>query len=202
MVSESAMPGDTAHPTLLFYIYGPCGAYVTSLITDLKPSDPEYRKRLLKFFEPYYSRLPNYNATERNCVPSGVLATDWQHDELAGFGSYTNWQIDTSKRDGTEAKMSLDKAIETMREGMPDRNIWFAGEATAPFLGLGTVTGAYWSGERVSQQVTKALMTTEESNDEDWEVVISPAEEKGQVSGRETTQVGKAMNGSAGGIEI
>ena len=33
------------------------------------------------------------------------------------------------------------------------RGIWFAGEATAPFAALSTVTGAYWSGEAVGRKI-------------------------------------------------
>ena len=33
------------------------------------------------------------------------------------------------------------------------RGIWFAGEATAPFAALGTVTSAYWSGEAVGRKI-------------------------------------------------
>ena len=51
--------------------------------------------------------------------------------------------------------MQLDKDIEALREGCPDRGIWLAGEHTAPFVALGTVTGAYWSGEDVAQRVAE-----------------------------------------------
>jgi len=37
-----------------------------------------------------------------------------------------------------------------MRYGLPERGIWFAGEHTAPFVALGTTTGAYVSGEEVA----------------------------------------------------
>ena len=33
------------------------------------------------------------------------------------------------------------------------RGIWFASEATAPFAALGTVTGAYWSGEAAGRKI-------------------------------------------------
>ncbi len=52
--------------------------------------------------------------------------------------------------------MQLDKDIEALREGCPERGIWFAGEHTAPFVALGTVTGAYWSGEAVAKRVAEA----------------------------------------------
>lgn len=43
-----------------------------------------------------------------------------------------------------------------MREGLPGKGIWFAGEHTAPFVALGTVTGAYWSGESVAKRIAEA----------------------------------------------
>lgn len=189
------MPPTTAHPTLLFYIYGPCGAHVTSLITRLQPSDPAYRARLIGFFEPYYSRLPGYDKSKPACTPTALLATDWQHDELAGFGSYTNWQVDTSARDGGAPKMALDKAIEALREGMPERRVWFAGEHTSPFQGLGTVTGAYWSGEGAAQRVLRAFgYDDEEGEDEDWDVVDHPAEERERIKGQGSLQTGRAFS--------
>ena len=50
----------------------------------------------------------------------------------------------------------LDHYIETMRYGAPERHIWLAGEHTAPFVALGTVTGAYWSGEAVAKRILHA----------------------------------------------
>lgn len=35
--------------------------------------------------------------------------------------------------------------------------MWFAGEHTAPFVALGTTTGAYWSGERAAGMVCGRL---------------------------------------------
>ena len=51
--------------------------------------------------------------------------------------------------------MQLDRDIEALREGCPERGVWFAGEHTAPFVALGTVTGAYWSGEGVAKRVAE-----------------------------------------------
>lgn len=148
----SVFPAEVLHPTLLFYIHGPCATHVTNLITALQPSSPEYFSRLNSFFRPYYSRLPNFCPESEVCTPTGILATDWQHDELAGFGSYTNFQISPPVKEGEE-EVQFDKDIEALREGMPERGIWFAGEHTAPFVALGTVTGAYWSGESVGKRI-------------------------------------------------
>ena len=38
---------------------------------------------------------------------------------------------------------------------MPERGIWLAGEHTAPFVAVGTTTGAYWSGEMVGMRVLR-----------------------------------------------
>ena len=71
---------------------------------------------------------------------------------MAGFGSYTTFQASDPARDG---EVLLDQDIEALREGCPERGIWFAGEHTAPFVALGTVTGAYWSGEAVARKVAE-----------------------------------------------
>lgn len=69
------------------------------------------------------------------------------NDNLAGNGSYSNFP--TGLEQG-------DKDIEVMREGIPGRGIWFAGEHTSPFVAIGTVTGAYWSGEGVAKRIAEA----------------------------------------------
>ena len=43
-----------------------------------------------------------------------------------------------------------------MRKGVPERGIWIAGEHTAPFVALGTVTGAWWAGEGVARRIAGA----------------------------------------------
>lgn len=55
--------------------------------------------------------------------------------------------------DGTESR--LDDDIRALRKGMPERGIWLAGDHTAPFVALGTLTGAYWSGELVGMRILK-----------------------------------------------
>ncbi|KAF6230167.1 hypothetical protein HO133_004506 [Letharia lupina] len=151
-VSLASLPGSCAHPTLLFYFHGPCAQHVTSLIQGLDPASKEYFSRLDAFFQPYYSLLPDYSSSSPDCKPSGIFVTNWQNDELAGFGSYTTFQASDPAKDG---EVQLDKDIEALREGCPERGIWFAGEHTAPFVALGTVTGAYWSGEGVAKRVAE-----------------------------------------------
>lgn len=152
-LSSSSHFGHDAQPTLLFTLYGPCAAHVTSLIGQLSPTSSEYHSTLIEFFRPYYSLLPNYRANHPDCIPSAVLATNWQNDDLAGNGSYTNFQVSSDK--GGQGAL-LDADIRLMRAGMPKRGIWFAGEHTAPFVALGTSTGAYWSGESVGVKILVA----------------------------------------------
>lgn len=137
----AALPPTTAHPTLLFYVYGACATHIASLATS-----PDSTEQLTAFFAPYIALLPNYSPTNPACTPSGILATAWTNDELAGYGSYSNFQI------GLEAG---DEDIETLRKGVEERHLWFAGEHTAPFDALGTTTGAYLSGEGVARRVVE-----------------------------------------------
>lgn len=142
----AALPASCAHPTLLFYIYGDCSKYIGFLVSSAA-SDEERDRKLNDFLEPYYSRLPNYDQSNPACMPKAVLATAWANDEYAGYGSYSNFQVGLEKGD---------EDIEVMRHGMPERGLWFAGEHTAPFIALGTSTGAYWSGEGVGKRIAKA----------------------------------------------
>jgi hypothetical protein len=143
---DYANMGDYAHPTLLFYIDGPQSKYIASIVRDT--TDPQARdKRLLEHFYPFYTRLPHYASSDPACVPRAVLATAWANDKLAGYGSYSNFQVGLEKGD---------EDIEVMRHGMPERSIWLAGEHTAPFIALGTTTGAYWSGQRVAERIAEA----------------------------------------------
>ncbi|KAI9708929.1 MAG: hypothetical protein M1820_003623 [Bogoriella megaspora] len=146
--------GDQARPTLLFSIYGPCANHVTSLTKALSPTSSEYFDTINEFFRPYYSLLPGYEVNRPECMPTAVLATNWQNDELAGNGAYTNFKVneDTSE----EEWIRRDESIRSLREGLPDRGIWFAGEHTAPFIAVGTSTGAYWSGEVAATKILGA----------------------------------------------
>ena len=85
--------------------------------------------------------MPRYVASDPACKPVAVRATAWAADKFAGYGSYCNFQV------GVE---HADEDIEAMRHGLPERGIWLAGEHTAPFVALGTTTGAYVSGEEVA----------------------------------------------------
>jgi len=145
IVELASLTPTTSHPTLLFYIYGDESQHITSslrsLVTKAKQDD-----FLFSFFKPYYSRLPCFDEADPACRPTGCLATDWLNDDLAGNGSYGNFQVGLQEGD---------RDIRAMREGVPSEGLWLAGEHTAPFVALGTVTGAYWSGESVGRRIAE-----------------------------------------------
>lgn len=144
-LSLAALPSQCAHPTLLFYTYGPCATHIVKNLTNLDPSSQEYHTYLDTIVHPFYSRLSGYDAASPDCQPLAFVATQWQNDRYAGNGSYCNFQV------GLEHG---DKDIEVLRRGLgAERGVWFAGEHTAPFVALGTTTGAYWSGERAAGQI-------------------------------------------------
>lgn len=152
----AALRQDCAQPTILFYIQGPQSKYIGELVASTK-SDQERDEKLKAFFEPYYSLLPNFDEKDPNCTPKSFLATAWAIDKFAGYGSYANFQVGLEKGD---------EDIETMRHGMPDRHVWLTGEHTAPFIALGTSTGAYWSGEAVGERIVKAYGMKSEQQDD------------------------------------
>lgn len=145
-VDLSSLPESCAHPTLLYYIFGDQSISFSKEFAIL-PSQEARTAYLINFFKPYYSLLPHYVDQTSDCTPVSCIATNWLADELAGYGSYCNFQ--TGLQDG-------DKHIEVMREGLPDRGLWFAGEHTSPFAALGTVSGAYMSGEAVAWRIAAA----------------------------------------------
>ncbi|KAM5352581.1 hypothetical protein ACJ41O_005303 [Fusarium nematophilum] len=146
VVELASLTPETSHPTLLFYTYGEQSQYITGELAKLSGQQKK-DEFLLAFFKPYFSRLPHYSESDPDCKPTGFMATDWLHDELAGFGSYSNFQVGLEEGDTD---------IRTMREGLPDHGLWLAGEHTAPFVALGTATGAYWSGESVGRRIAEA----------------------------------------------
>lgn len=66
-----------------------------------------------------------------------------------------NFQVRDEPLEG-EAEVKLEEDIRALRWGMPERGVWLAGEHTAPFVALGTSTGAYWSGESVGMRILRA----------------------------------------------
>ncbi|CAG8887920.1 unnamed protein product [Penicillium egyptiacum] len=150
-ISLASLPESQAHPTLLFYTYGDSGTEIINRLSGLAPSSLEYRESLIQTLQPFYSRLPGYSAENPDCVPVTLLATQWQKDVFAGNGSYCNFQV------GVE---EADVDVEVLRSGAgigPVRGLWFAGEHTAPFVALGTTTGAFWSGERVARLLCRGV---------------------------------------------
>lgn len=143
--SLAALPEPHNHPILLFYYPEPFSTQITSQLSGLAPDSAEYRAILDSFARPLYSRLPGFIKDSASCQPVAFLSTSWQTDEWAGEGSYSNFQVGLEDGYGD---------IEVMREGMGlERGVWFAGEHTAPLVGLGTTAGAYWSGEEVAKRV-------------------------------------------------
>jgi hypothetical protein len=143
-VSFNAFPKPYRRNILLFYTFGECSAHIANLIHGLEGS---CRAKVLQgFFEPYYSRLPNYN--QHSCTPLRFFATEWSRDEFAGYGSYCNFQVGMN---------DAARDVEAIRHGIPEQHIYFAGEHTAPFDGLGTVAGAYNSGEKVGQRIVEDI---------------------------------------------
>jgi hypothetical protein len=146
VVSLAHLPSPHAHPTLLFYMYGDCATHVVNQIKSLEQGSHEYNSALKMFAQPFYSRLPNYDSDDSRCEPTAFLMTKWQDDALAGNGSYSNFQIGLD---------NADQDIECMRNagGLTEKGLWMAGEHTAPWIALGTTTGAWWSGEAVAKRI-------------------------------------------------
>ena len=109
-VSLAALPQTCRQNTLLFYLNGPTSEYLTTLVRDLNPGSKERYAKLVAYFSPYYSKLPDF---EESCQPIDFCSTDWQNDELAGFGSYSTYQVS----DDSDGLVELDKDIEILRIG-------------------------------------------------------------------------------------
>ncbi|KFY14625.1 hypothetical protein V492_02509 [Pseudogymnoascus sp. VKM F-4246] len=144
----AAFSPENRKPTLLFYLYGACSGHITGMIYG-KSTEEQYAL-LDTFFRPYYSLLPNYSVDDENCKPKAILATQWQNDDLAGHGSYCNFQVGIKE---------ADEDVKAIRHGVPEQRLWFAGEHTAPFEELGTAAGAYMSGEAVALRILEEHVT-------------------------------------------
>ncbi|KAG8158238.1 hypothetical protein KVR01_011999 [Diaporthe batatas] len=149
IISFSGLPEPHAKPVIMFFTYGEWGRQISNLIKGKDHESPEFYEILDSHFRPYYSRLPNFCAESPDCKPMKFLATDWQNDEFAGYGSFTNFPL--GQEDGA-------KDLEVLREGLgTERGVWFAGEHVAPTKGIGTVMGAYQSGEYVAKAIIKMI---------------------------------------------
>lgn len=188
LISLSGLEHSFGHPTLLIYIYGDQAREISSAcksigenLTSPKSSDGLGKREqyLVNYFMPYFSKMPNYSVESTECTPISAYFTDWLSDPLAGNGSYSNFQISTPElpiedavhhvgittgnKQTSKQKQELDKSIEIIREGLPDSGVWFAGEHTAPFEALGTVTGAWCSGEAVARRISRRYNLSESS---------------------------------------
>jgi len=147
IISFSGLPEPFSQPVIMFFVYGQWGRHMTGLVRGMEQYSEEYQQILDEHFRPYYSKLPNYDVASAECQPAGFMSTDWQNDRFAGHGSFTNQPVNAG---------DCAEHFEVLRHGMgEDRGIWFAGEHTSPPGGLGTVTGAYWSGEEAANRVAK-----------------------------------------------
>lgn len=149
IISFSGLPLPHAQPVIMFFTYGEWGQHVSGLIKGKQEESQEFYEIMDSHFQPYYTLLPNFNKESPDCRPTRFLATDWQNDEFAGFGSFTNFPVglDDGARD-----------LQVLREGLgTERRVWFAGEHVAPNKGIGTVMGAYQSGEYVSKAIIESL---------------------------------------------
>ncbi|OBT64355.1 hypothetical protein VE03_05737 [Pseudogymnoascus sp. 23342-1-I1] len=150
MWNLAAFSPANRRPTLLFYLYGSCSSYIVHLVKG--KSTEEHYALLDEFFRPYYSRLPNFAADDENCKPKAILSTDWQLDEMSGYGSYCNFQVGIK---------DAEEDVKVMRHGVPEQRLWLAGEHTAPFEELGTAAGAYMSGEAVAKRIVDSYVIKE-----------------------------------------
>ncbi|RMZ83519.1 hypothetical protein DV737_g1628, partial [Chaetothyriales sp. CBS 132003] len=139
----AAFGHEQSHSTLLIYTSGDLSAHISSIVHRHPDKATQYA-HLDQFFQPYYSRLPHYDAKDAACRPEGYLASTWRYDELAGYGSYCNMQVGI---DGA------DDHIRRIQQGMPERGLWLAGEHGAPIEERGTVGGAWMSGKMTAEKI-------------------------------------------------
>ncbi|KAI9830901.1 MAG: hypothetical protein M1826_004331 [Phylliscum demangeonii] len=168
-VNLGALPlraaGLPPHPTLLFYTFAPASGQLVARLAPHAPGSAAHDAILRAAFEPYYARLPHYDPADPDCWPRAFLATAWSADELAGCGSYSYFERRGEEVEaagtGTGAgpgagpadEQQLDRDLEVMRRGLPERRTWFAGEHTAPFIASGTVSGAWLAGDAVARRI-------------------------------------------------
>ncbi|GAO51125.1 amine oxidase [Saitoella complicata NRRL Y-17804] len=135
MLSLASLPTGTDIPALAFYIAADQAHYVSSL------SDSD----LDAWIHSYLRLLPNYSPTQK---PTAILKTSWGSDTWSGGGSYTH--INTGTKNAVED-------IEVLGDGCVHGRMWFAGEHVGTWRGMGTVNGAYESGERAAKGMISAL---------------------------------------------
>ncbi|KAK9367004.1 hypothetical protein V1509DRAFT_202542 [Lipomyces kononenkoae] len=132
-VSLSHLPEPYNQPVLLWYLYGDMSQKVINMQSD---------REKIEFFEPYFSRIPSYEPSRDE--PEAIVCTSWSKDPCAGYGSYSCYTVGLKEGD-------VD--IEELRQGLPERRLWFAGEHCSDVLQLATVGGAYGSGTHAAKLV-------------------------------------------------
>ena len=85
--------------------------------------------------------------------PKNATAAEASRNTASTHTESTEGKDDQERVDD---EVHTDKDIEVLRQDCSERGIWFAGEHTAPFVAVGTVTGAYWSGQAVGRRVMAA----------------------------------------------
>jgi hypothetical protein len=145
------LPAPHNHPTLIFYLYGELSHHLVNITSG--KSKQEKFDILSEFFEPYIQVLPNFSTSNPSHTPSAILLTTWQTDPLSGFGSYCNFQTGSKDSKGD---------VEAIRYGVPEQRLWFAGEHTSSFDNLGSVNGAYVSGEGIAERICKLYPNEEQ----------------------------------------
>ena len=169
-MSLSRLPAPHAHPTLLFYTSAAVSRKISaglpagrSPFLSTNPAADERARGIMEHFGPLLDALPRRRRRRRRPSssgddgpeereegaptprPSAVLATNWLADELAGRGSYTFFPAGLARGD---------EHVRALRRGAArERRVWVAGEHAAPFVALGTLTGAWWSGETVAERI-------------------------------------------------
>lgn len=189
VLSLAHLPDPVAHPTLLFYMYGACGTHLVNSIASLTPHSEPYNTILDAFARPYYSLLPHYSSSRASCTPTSFLMTTWQSDRFAGNGSYCNFQT---------GLLRGDEDIECLRDagGLTSKGVWLAGEHTAPFIALGTTTGAWWSGEGVARRLCAKYGIEVDVETQEMELDGVVAGVNGDVSSLKKELDGEKMDGA------
>ena len=152
----------THSPKPVFLIF-----VATGLAEYLVARPKEKLRQMLQ--EHYIPHLPNYDASDPDCVIEELACSTWSQEELSGFGSYT--YIPVGSDSGNENMKILSEKILDVGDG--GGGVWFAGEHTADtevidglnYTTMATVTGAYKSGERAAKKVLEAYPTSSKKLD-------------------------------------
>jgi hypothetical protein len=147
----------------------PAGILATNWLSDELAGNGSYTVFLAEGAENRGRGRKSSAATSRSVSRTNTLAVDssntngspdrkrsstsasprrYRFDSVSSANAPSQTDLEQAHNDITGAR-----AIEVLRAGCPERRIWFAGEHTAPFVALGTVTGAYWSGEGVARRI-------------------------------------------------